>query len=487
MTHRHTVAVVGAGFGGVSVMDALHRAGIDDVVVIDDRGQIGGSWLDRLDPGARSRGSVSESTLPEHPRTAEETSPFADAMVRYLQRVGEEAGHGARAVAGRVSAAEQAADGSWRLTVTGEPIPGGEEQVTAQFLVLATGLHREPLVPAPRGIDSFAGPLLHTHLWDPGVDLGGSRVAVIAEPSGGHLAATDHVALAAALAEGGATVRVFSQDQPWILPERPDASVREVVLSNPRAEGVARGLRKANRVVREGVSERARTPWRYLEEARRPGPMRWQQAMRSGALLAAEHLDAEQREIHLATAPLARGAVRSEAWFRHVAAGSVDLLRVGIHRVAPDAVVDVNGTRHRVDAIVLATGARPVGPGEGIDGLDATRGGLLADWAGHLGTVGRVPNLFVTGGPASDLPVGGDARVFAARAQLVARLIGSATSRGLQGVVATPAAVERWAQTVCSVQEAAGVSPDPAAVTWAGRGYDLVRALRGDPQDFVMR
>ena len=38
---RCTVAVVGAGFGGVSVVDALARHGIHDVVVVDERGGVG--------------------------------------------------------------------------------------------------------------------------------------------------------------------------------------------------------------------------------------------------------------------------------------------------------------------------------------------------------------------------------------------------------------------------------------------------------------
>ena len=477
---RCTVAVVGAGFGGVSVVDALARHGIHDVVVVDERGGVGGRWLDRLDPGARSRGSLSESTLPGRPRTPAESSPFADAMRSYLQRVAAWTSMGERLLTDRVASATQAQDGSWTLHL------GSGDTLEAQFLVLATGLEGDPVVPEIRGTDAFEGPLLHTHLWDPAAELDGQHVAVLTHPTAGHLAPLEHVHTAATLAEGASRVTVFSPDQPWILPERPTTDPVDLVMNNSRVRAAGDRARRVNQVVRTALPAPARAPWDAAETVLRPSPMPWQRAMHDATRLARQHLEPQALEHHHASTPVSRGTVRSEAWFRGVTQGRLDLLRIGIHRITPDAVVDVNGTRHRVDAIVLATGAESVGPGHGIEGLDPATGGLLADWAPHLGTLGRVANLMVTGGPASDLPVGGDAEVFAARADLVARLVSTTVRRGAATVRATPLAVERWERRVSELQRDAGLERAAEAVMWPGLRRDLVRLLRGAPEDFVL-
>ena len=145
--------------------------GQDPAQVVDERGGVGGRWLDRLDPGARSRGSLSESTLPGRPRTPAESSPFADAMRSYLQRVAAWTSMGERLLTDRVASATQAQEGSWNLHL------GSGDTLEAQFFVLATGLEGDPVVPEIRGMDAFEGPLLHTHVWDPAAELDGHHVA----------------------------------------------------------------------------------------------------------------------------------------------------------------------------------------------------------------------------------------------------------------------------------------------------------------------
>ncbi|WP_462418242.1 flavin-containing monooxygenase [Kytococcus sp. Marseille-QA3725] len=476
---RHTVAVVGAGLGGVAVVDALARAGVEDVVVVDDRGAVGGRWLDRKDPGARSRGSVSEASLPHRPRTPAESAPFAPETLAYLQRVGAWAGVGRNLVHGRVTAAAQDTDGTWTLALA-----DGQE-LQARFLVLATGLEGDPAIPEIRGLDTFEGPLLHTHVWQTGPELAGRRVAVIAGTGTGHLAALEHVHTAAALAEEGAHVTVFAQEQPWILPERPRTDAADLWRSNPRVDAAGEWLHEASRVVRGGLPGPARLPWAVAEQVHDSTPMPWQHAAHDSAALTQQWLGPEAAEHHHASTRLCGGTVRCEAWFREVTAGRLELLRTGIHRIGPDAVVDVQGTRHRTDAVVLATGAEPTVIGAGIEGLDPCTGGLLADWSPLVGTIGRIGNLMVTGGPLSDLPVGGDAAVHAARAGLIARLVTVALADDGRTIRATPEAVGRWERHLTRLQRRAGLLADPQAVMWPGLRRDLVRRLRGEPGDFV--
>ncbi|WP_297701040.1 FAD-dependent oxidoreductase, partial [Mycobacterium sp.] len=47
-----TVAIIGAGFGGLGAAVALRRAGIDDVVIIEGSDGVGGTWRRNTYPGA---------------------------------------------------------------------------------------------------------------------------------------------------------------------------------------------------------------------------------------------------------------------------------------------------------------------------------------------------------------------------------------------------------------------------------------------------
>jgi cation diffusion facilitator CzcD-associated flavoprotein CzcO len=47
----HEVAIIGAGLGGIGMAIALRRAGIEDFVLLERAGDIGGTWRDNTYPG----------------------------------------------------------------------------------------------------------------------------------------------------------------------------------------------------------------------------------------------------------------------------------------------------------------------------------------------------------------------------------------------------------------------------------------------------
>ena len=54
------------------------------------------------------------------------------------------------------------------------------DEVSAQFLLMATGCLSTPKLPEVDGIDTFGGATYHTAMWPhEGVDFSGRRVAVI--------------------------------------------------------------------------------------------------------------------------------------------------------------------------------------------------------------------------------------------------------------------------------------------------------------------
>ena len=48
---RYRVAIIGAGFGGIGMAIALKRAGIEDFIMLERAGDLGGTWRDNSYPG----------------------------------------------------------------------------------------------------------------------------------------------------------------------------------------------------------------------------------------------------------------------------------------------------------------------------------------------------------------------------------------------------------------------------------------------------
>jgi cation diffusion facilitator CzcD-associated flavoprotein CzcO len=121
----------------------------------------------------------------------------------------------------------------------------------------------------------------------------------------------------------------------------------------------------------------------------------------------------------------------------------VTLMTGAAHRFEPDTLVTDDGSRHRVDTVVLCTGFRATDPFQrltitGPDGLTlaaAWRDGMQA----HLGvTVAGFPNLFLVVGPNSGL--GHSSMVFMIEAQTryLARCIALRDRAGARAIVVRP-------------------------------------------------
>jgi cation diffusion facilitator CzcD-associated flavoprotein CzcO len=97
----------------------------------------------------------------------------------------------------------------------------------------------------------------------------------------------------------------------------------------------------------------------------------------------------------------------SNTYYPALAASNVEVETSGVHRITTDGIETVDGTHHRLDAIVFGTGFKLAG-NEGFTRICGRDGKSLAEvWAGgemkaHLGTViPGFPNFFMILGPNS--------------------------------------------------------------------------------------
>src|SRR3954471_1513326 len=53
MSEHHRVAIIGTGFAGLGMAIHLKQAGLQDVVVLEKAGDVGGTWRDNTYPGCQ--------------------------------------------------------------------------------------------------------------------------------------------------------------------------------------------------------------------------------------------------------------------------------------------------------------------------------------------------------------------------------------------------------------------------------------------------
>jgi len=171
--------VIGAGFGGIYQLKALRDIGLK-CLVIDQAGDVGGTWYHNLYPGAMSdtesyvyRYSWDKEDLLEYP--FKEHYVKQPEVLAYLEHVVERhvLREHMRFNTQMLSANWSDSDQRWHLTVT------GDEKLSARYVIPALGLLSKQNYPDIRGIDTFAGEMHHTAKWPKDLSLEGKRTGII--------------------------------------------------------------------------------------------------------------------------------------------------------------------------------------------------------------------------------------------------------------------------------------------------------------------
>jgi len=427
MARSVSVAIVGAGFGGVAAAVALKRQGVEDLVLLERGDRVGGVWRANTYPGLACDvpSHLYSFSFAQNPRWSRRYSPRTDIQA-YLEDVARRFDVLRHVRFGQeVERATFDEDsGRWRLEVA-----GGEE-VEAEVLITACGQLQRAAIPAIPGLDRFRGPMFHSAHWDHSQDLTGRRVAVIGTGASA-------IQFVPAIAPRVAHMTVFQRSAPWVLFKLDGAYSKPTQRLYARVPALQRVWREA---------------WRAWMESlvplftRRP-PL----TARASALLYRGIADLQRRvqlrgdrRLLAATKPdYAMGCKRvliTSDWYPTLRRDNVELVTERVREVVDGGVVTADGERHPADAIVFGTGFTAtefLAPME-VQGREGRR---LADaWAhgaeAYLGlTVPDFPNLFLLYGPNTNHGTGSALELLEAQAGYAAdavRLLSSGAAERLE-------------------------------------------------------
>ena len=167
--------IVGSGFAGLGMAIRMKQQGMDDFVVLERAGEVGGTWRDNTYPGAAcdvpsNLYSFSFAPNPHWSRTFS-AQPEIQA---YLQGCADRFG-----IRPHLRLDHEVRGCRWDDDTRRWTIETSQGDYQARVLISATGALSEPALPNIPGVENFEGKTFHSSRWDHDHDLSGERVAVI--------------------------------------------------------------------------------------------------------------------------------------------------------------------------------------------------------------------------------------------------------------------------------------------------------------------
>lgn len=419
------VLIVGAGFGGIAMAHELDRRGIDDYLIVEKADAVGGTWRDNTYPGAAC-------DVPSHlyslsfapnpfwsrlfPRQAEIRAQVEATSRPWVARGKFRFGWTLRSL-------EWLAERSlWRAT------NAAGEGIEARVVVAAMGGLHVPNWPDIPGRETFAGASCHTARWDPGIDLAGRRVGVIGT-------GTSAIQVVPELAKTAGRLHVFQRTPVWVLP-RPDVAI-------PRwLQRLFAALPPLRLAVRGAIYLQLEALSLALLKPRTAFWARWL-ARRQ---LRTQVPDSALRRALTPDYPIGcKRIALSNDFYPALVQPNVAVETTPIAAIEPAGVRLRDGRLVALDALVYATGFRPMDVLAGVDIAGAGGSRLAERWRERPTTANGVavpgfPNLFFLLGPNTALGHNSVLYMIESQARHVAGLLADARQAGAACIEARPEA-----------------------------------------------
>ncbi len=478
---HYEVAIIGGGFAGLFAASRLRASGIDDISIIEAGSDFGGTWYWNRYPGCRC--DIDAYTyipmLEETGFMPSERYARSSEIFEQCKRIGEHLGLYENALFQTRVRELRWDDAAVHWTIS----TNRGDEITANFVITATGPLSKPKLPGIPGLDQYKGHIFHTSRWDydytgGSIDggltkLADKKVAIIGTASTG-------VQVIPHLAEGAQHLYVFQRTPTAVFPRNNRKTDPEWVNSLQPGWQAER-VRNFNEVVtgrpvKEDIVNDCWTEIYKTVPNQTPGAKHFDAGE---AMLKAEIADMQKmdkiRERVSSIVKDPETAEKLKPWFRvfckrptfhdeYLATfnrDNVTLVDVagdkGVQAITEKGIV-AGGVEYEVDCIVLASGYEiSTGLERRVDYQTYGIGGesLFEHWKDgrktlHGHSTHNFPNLFTCGVSQNGLSMNFSS-MYGGQAEHIAYIIGQVKSRGARAVHPTAEAEEQWVETIYSL------------------------------------
>ena len=202
----HQTLVIGCGFSGICMAIKLREAGFSDLLILEQAGEVGGTWRDNHYPGAECDvPSALYSYSFERKTDWDYQWSEQPQILDYIRNVAQKHGLYERTRFNSLVTSALYDEHSARWTVT---LSDGST-LTCQYLVSAVGQLHKPNMPDIPGRDSFQGRAFHSADWQDDLDLTDKSVAVIGN-------AASAVQFIPPVAEKAGRLTIYQRSANWV-------------------------------------------------------------------------------------------------------------------------------------------------------------------------------------------------------------------------------------------------------------------------------
>ncbi|MEB3048674.1 NAD(P)/FAD-dependent oxidoreductase [Mycolicibacter sp. MYC123] len=335
----YEVLIVGAGFSGIGAAIRLDAADMADYLIVEAGDGVGGTWHWNTYPGiAVDIPSFSYQFSFEQSAAWSRTYAPGAELKAYAEHCTDKYDLRSRIRFNTkvIEAGYDDVDGLWRVRTD----TCGE--ITARFLINASGVLTTPNLPDIDGAGTFAGVNIHTARWDHSQDLTGKRVAVIGTGASA-------VQVVPEVAPKVAELTVFQRTPIWCFPkfDMPLAAPVRWAMRIPGGKALQRWASQAYVEATFPIAAQYFTVF----------PLAKQMESAGRAYLRRQVHDPVVRD--QLTPRYAVGCKRPgfhNTYLSTFNRDNVHLVVDPIERITPTGVVTADGTARDVDVLILATG-----------------------------------------------------------------------------------------------------------------------------------
>jgi cation diffusion facilitator CzcD-associated flavoprotein CzcO len=385
--HVYDTMIVGTGFTGIGTAIKLAAAGIDDFVIVEREDRVGGTWRDNTYPGAACDipSLLYSFSFAQNAGWSRAYSPAGEIRAHIEKLVDDFDLRRRIEFDVEVNGLHfDETEGTWTVKTS------GRKRFTARTVVLASGPLPDHKLPDIRGVDTYAGKMIHSARWDHDYDFTGKRVAVVGTGASA-------VQIIPELVKQADFVKVFQRTPGWVLP-------RLDVPMPAAAQGLFAKVPATQQLARQAL---------YWGHEITATALVWDSPLTGFvARLSRAHLRRQvkdpwmRRQLTPDFTPGCKRMLVSSDYYPALQRENCKLIDWPIATLSPVGIRTSDGVEHHVDCIVFATGfdVHLTGPPYPVTGIGGRS--LAEEWADGAQAYKSInahgyPNLYFMTGPNS--------------------------------------------------------------------------------------